>query len=609
MKTTNRLISLFAALLTTATLMAGVVYEPLIVDSGFNRDVIAENSAISGYATTPIYDGGATSCFATTSVIAAINGTAPKSYIKTEEDYNITVESGWSDDYRDTIRCILDAKDDPLYKDAIFLLAPYNQNNALTLRPDNTIGGEGTLKFKKVGCYNKMFFLTASLKQGDPGKPRQVSAIVYYTDGTNTKDTFYLATGLGGQEGHKVRTTNIYESTGYFIKNTSYYTVPGQGKACVSIFDIDLDETKLVDRVEFKNEVDRSAAIIFAVTGRTADIDAPADEATQVSDIDKNSFQACWEAVTNAVSYRLDVATDSAFQHILEAYNNKVIDDGICAEVKDLVEDSAYYWRIRSVNEDGGQSASSTPMRVRTASSTPPETSETSEDIESMLAAYTGYRYIVPEITIHRTLCRNGYFNTLCLPFNMNADQIAASPIAGVRVFEYIRAEKTTSGLDIEINGPIDHIDAGVPYLVNWEPTSPEWIGADGLVFNNVNIVTYKGDTIGADDEVQFIGNIGIASLVELDHNNLFLGAENTLYYPEGDTRLRGFRSYFKLPVTVSAGAPPARIVMRQQAPTDIEDVQGDKVQCTKVIRDGQIYLMYEGAMYDMFGRKIATKP
>ena len=36
-----------------------------------------------------------------------------------------------------------------------------------------------------------------------------------------------------------------------------------------------------------------------------------------------------------------------------------------------------------------------------------------------------------------------------------------------------------------------------------------------------------------------------------------------------------------------------------------IEYVRRTNVQCTKVLRDGQIYLMYEGRMYDVQGREI----
>ena len=39
--------------------------------------------------------------------------------------------------------------------------------------------------------------------------------------------------------------------------------------------------------------------------------------------------------------------------------------------------------------------------------------------------------------------------------------------------------------------------------------------------------------------------------------------------------------------------------------PTGIDDVQRDDAQCTKVLRDGQIYLIYEGRMYDIQGNHL----
>ena len=41
------------------------------------------------------------------------------------------------------------------------------------------------------------------------------------------------------------------------------------------------------------------------------------------------------------------------------------------------------------------------------------------------------------------------------------------------------------------------------------------------------------------------------------------------------------------------------------QSTEGLMDVQGDKVQCTKVLRNGQIYLMYEGRMYDVRGNQL----
>ncbi len=43
-------------------------------------------------------------------------------------------------------------------------------------------------------------------------------------------------------------------------------------------------------------------------------------------------------------------------------------------------------------------------------------------------------------------------------------------------------------------------------------------------------------------------------------------------------------------------------LLLSAKMPTDIEKVQGDNVQCTKVLIDGQMYVLYEGRMYDMMG-------
>ena len=39
--------------------------------------------------------------------------------------------------------------------------------------------------------------------------------------------------------------------------------------------------------------------------------------------------------------------------------------------------------------------------------------------------------------------------------------------------------------------------------------------------------------------------------------------------------------------------------------PTAINDVQSDDVQGTKVLRDGQLYILFKGAMYNVQGQKV----
>ena len=575
---------------------------------------------------------------ATQSVIRTVNTNSGKFTGDNAFEIETTAASGWPDDLTgDPANRIIHVEEsvtlaNPIYAPVTWQLAAYDKKNVLTIRPvgGTTVydpsgyspgiqNGEGSLKFKKVGCYDKVFFLIAAAKENGAKDPREVKTIVYYTNGDTTQAKFTFG-GLSGKEGNNVRRINIYESQ--YKKNTHL----DDNNAYAMVFDMPVDPTKLISKIEFKNELVGTAVMIFAVTGRTADMEIPEEESMTVSDIDKTEFRACWEAIEDAASYRIDVAEDIDFQRILEDYNNLPVSGSTCQDIVDLVSNTDYYWRVRAVNSDGGQSASSSPHRVTTApdpekGDTPPYTDETYTNIEENLAQYIGTKSTLAEIDIHRTLYRDGAFNTLCLPFDLNAEEIAASPLVGAQVYEFEHAEKNPSGhLDIEISGPIDHITAGVPYLVKWNPTDPEIIGDedhDGvgiLVFRNVNVVTNHGQTLGGEDKVKFVGNIGIAHLVEeeqlgLDHDKLFLGAENTLYWPQDNTNLKGFRAYFQVP-TVGANAvarnTPARIIERHETATGIEQMTNDKLPITqKIIKDNQIYILHNGTMYNVQGQEV----
>lgn len=451
-----------------------------------------------------------------------------------------------------------------------------------------------------------------SLQQSGDKDNRRSNVRLYFTNGM-TKDTTFNFGGLSASDAtaNKFRLTNIYEY-GDFRKNLRSNT-----KAYACVYDIDIPDSILLDSIWFENPKVNSSVSVYAITGRTADIDAPDDESTEVNDVDKTSFQACWDAIEDAASYRIDVAEDIDFQRILEDYNNLPISGSTCRDIVDLVSNTDYYWRVRSVNADGGQSASSAPRRVKTApdpekGDIPPYTDEEYPNIEAMLESYVGTRAILAELDIHRTLYRDGDFNTLCLPFSLNAEEIENSPLRGAQVYEYVHAEQNPSGqLDIEISGPIDHINAGVPYLVKWNPTVPEIIDGGDLIFHNVNIVTSHGQTLGEEGEVLFVGNIGIATMVDeeqlgLDHNKLFLGAANTLYWPEENTHLKGFRAYFLVPdsgAKAVARNTPARIVTRKETPTGIESGYGLPVTgYRKMLIEGQVIILRDGKRYNVLG-------
>ncbi len=93
------------------------------------------------------------------------------------------------------------------------------------------------------------------------------------------------------------------------------------------------------------------------------------------------------------------------------------------------------------------------------------------------------------------------------------------------------------------------------------------------------------------------------------DHDNLFIGANNTLYWPNTTNPLKGFRAYFQVP-TVGANAvarnTPARIIERHETATGIEQMANDKLPITqKIIKDNQIYILHNGTMYNVQGQEV----
>ncbi len=255
-------------------------------------------------------------------------------------------------------------------------------------------------------------------------------------------------------------------------------------------------------------------------------------------------------------------------------------------------------------NDGGG-----IPTGAIKSTAAPVVVGETDTDIFDKLDLY--HDGIINTLHLNRSLYRDGAFNTLCLPFSMSAAKIAESPITGAEIYEYVRAEKDGSGLLIYMR-PVSTINAGTPYLVKWDMDETEPIPMP-LVFHDVHITALVGDTIGGADSIRFAGNIAIGEVVTTEqlgtyHNNLFIGAANTLYWPVDDTRLRGFRAHFRVPTTGPVAAPrhtPARLVLQSDVTTDVENVQNDPVPCTKVIRDGKVYILRDGKMYSILGIEI----
>ena len=213
-----------------------------------------------------------------------------------------------------------------------------------------------------------------------------------------------------------------------------------------------------------------------------------------------------------------------------------------------------------------------------------------------------------------RTLSKSGEWNTLCLPFNVSAEQMTATTHPLYRaIIKELNA--TTSNLDA--NGTLtlnfttaNSIEAGKPYIVKW--TSGDNIS--NPVFTNVIIdataptavpFTNYANTGG---KCQFVGQYSPFSIVASgatgnDQGNLneilMLGSGSTLGYSKNERLLKTFRCHFFVPA--NDGVQLARAFVM-----DFGDGDGEQTGIISITADQR---STDGATYTLDGRKLNGKP
>ena len=170
-------------------------------------------------------------------------------------------------------------------------------------------------------------------------------------------------------------------------------------------------------------------------------------------------------------------------------------------------------------------------------------------DNSDLLTTWNG---IVADVTLSgRTFSKNNQWNTICLPFDLT---IAGSVLDGAEVRTLENSSLSELNLTLTFSDPVTEIVAGKPYVIRWtsgEPlVNPKFVG---VTVNNVQSSVMTGD-------VEFIGTYAPTALTKDDVTNLYLGSNNTLYYPNVDGfKVNAFRAYFK--VSDSLGAMGFNII------------------------------------------------
>ena len=225
------------------------------------------------------------------------------------------------------------------------------------------------------------------------------------------------------------------------------------------------------------------------------------------------------------------------------------------------------------------------------------------EDIDNtdVLSEYNGR---TAQVIIDRSFAQDNLY-TLVLPFNADAAQTAAK-LPGKLTKLNNTIVKENEDLRLNFVDAVS-IEAGVPYL--YSPSED----VVNPVFTGVTISSALQPTAPTGEKAAYYGIYAPTTGEELKtHDAYVLGSDQYLYAASvlrNDQPMNALRGYFVLNFPNSgANAPRARVIFNNketEIATGISDVQSAPVQCTKVLRDGQLLIIRDGRTYDAQGQLI----
>lgn len=196
------------------------------------------------------------------------------------------------------------------------------------------------------------------------------------------------------------------------------------------------------------------------------------------------------------------------------------------------------------------------------------------------------------EAQLLRSFVADGYWYTLCLPFDLTAEQIAAS-IGGCQLMKLNSSYmKTAETLYLDFKEETT-IEAGVPYL--FMPNND----VENPIFKAVQTNKYASLTVNTDKASM----TGFYQPTVVAESNYFLGENNYLMKNSDASESKAFRAYFTLSESVPAHVM-ARVVFGQGAPTTMDEVKASKSN-RLIMYNGHIFIEKEGVRYTLIGQRL----
>lgn len=207
-------------------------------------------------------------------------------------------------------------------------------------------------------------------------------------------------------------------------------------------------------------------------------------------------------------------------------------------------------------------------------------------------------------VTLKRTFFHDNAWNTLCLPFDVDANKVATA-FAGAEIREIDPNKCTANTIQFV---PATEIKAGVPYIIKWNENVAEAKPFE-KTFEGVTLIT-EPKPVKVNNDITFTGFYNKTTADKLGESVAAIGAENKLFKVTSG-EMKGFRAAFVL----NSNAQPSAIkLVIDGTATGIEDLVIDGVKA-----NGRVYNLngqYVGnslnglqpGIYIQNGKKVVVK-
>lgn len=208
-------------------------------------------------------------------------------------------------------------------------------------------------------------------------------------------------------------------------------------------------------------------------------------------------------------------------------------------------------------------------------------------------------------VTLKRTFFHDNAWNTLCLPFDVDANEVATA-FAGAEIREIDPSQCKDNTIQFV---PATEIKAGVPYIIKWNENVAEAKPFE-KTFEGVTLVA-EPKPVKVNNDITFTGFYNKTTADKLGTSVAAVGAGSKLFKVVGEGEMKGFRAAFVLNPTAQLSAFN---VVIDGVTNGIEDLVIDGVKA-----NGRVYNLngqYVGnslnglqpGLYIQNGKKIVVK-